>query len=85
MMPALRNVVREAGSDQPNYNVRAMLTLVSHSRGRQRFPMLLLVAFAMLALLLAVSIMFIGAAGLASYFPGRRAASLNPNAALRQD
>ena len=163
----LRNAVRQAGGDQPVYNVRTMQELVSGSMGRQRFPMLLLVAFAILALLLAfvgiygvisystirrvneigirmalgaakwdvlrmvvgqglrlavtgvaigtvaallltrvfsqfshllygvrasdptilvaVSVMLIGAAGLACYIPARRAASLEPTAALRQE
>jgi predicted permease len=167
VMPALRDAVRQAGSDQPVYNVRTMQELVSGSMGQQRFPMLLLVAFAMLALVLAfvgiygvisysmtrrvneigvrmalgatkrdvlrmvvgqglrlavagvaigtlaalvltrvfsrfshllygvrandptilaaVSVILIGAAGLACYIPARRAASLEPNAALRQE
>ncbi len=53
VMPAIKNAVYEAGSDQPVYNIHTMQELVSRSMGRQRFPMLLLVAFAALALLLA--------------------------------
>jgi putative ABC transport system permease protein len=62
-MPALRNAVHEAGGDQPIYNVVTMPELVSRSMGRQRFPTLLLVAFAVLALVLA----FVGIFGVISY------------------
>jgi putative ABC transport system permease protein len=37
------------------------------------------------AILIAVSVMLIGVAGLACYIPARRAASLEPTAALRQE
>jgi predicted permease len=68
VMPAIRNAVRQAGSDQPVYNIRTMRELVSGSMVRQRFPMLLLVAFAILALLLA----WVGIYGVISYSTARR-------------
>jgi putative ABC transport system permease protein len=68
MMPAIRKAVYEAGSDQPVYNIHTMQELVSGSMGRQRLPMILLVAFALLALLLA----FVGTYGVISYSTARR-------------
>ncbi len=53
VMPGVKQAVYGAGSDQPIYNVRTMRHLVSGSMARQRFPMILLAAFATLALLLA--------------------------------
>jgi hypothetical protein len=52
MMPAIKKAVYEAGADQPVYNIQTMQEIVSQSMGRQRFPTLLLVAFAGLALVL---------------------------------
>ena len=63
LMPAIRNAVYAVSGDQPIYNVRTMRDLVSGSMARQRFPMILLVAFASLALLLAT----IGIYGVISY------------------
>jgi putative ABC transport system permease protein len=78
VMPAIRNAVRQAGSDQPVYNVRTMLDLVSGSMERQRFPMILLVAFAALALLLA----WVGIYGVISYSTARRANEIGIRIAL---
>ncbi len=68
VMPAIRKAVYDAGGDQPVYNVRTMQELVSGSMSRQRLPMILLVAFAILALLLA----FVGTYGVISCSTARR-------------
>jgi predicted permease len=68
VIPAIRKVVYEAGSDQPVYNIHTMQELVAGSMGRQRVPMMLLVAFAVLALLLA----FVGTYGVIFYSTARR-------------
>ena len=78
VMPAIRNAVHETGADQPIYNIRTMPELVSRSMGRQRFPMLLLVAFAVLALVLA----FVGIFGVISYSTARRVKEFGIRTAL---
>jgi predicted permease len=51
-MSAIKDVVYGAGKDQPVYNVQTMQQVVSDSMASQRLPMILLTAFAVLALLL---------------------------------
>ena len=53
LMPAIRNSVYGPGGGQPIYDVHTMQQLVSGSMATQNFPMMLLAAFAALALLLA--------------------------------
>jgi hypothetical protein len=53
LMPAIKNAVYGAGSGQPIYDVHTMQQLVSATMAIQSFPMMLLAAFAALALLLA--------------------------------
>jgi predicted permease len=62
-MSAIKNVVYGAGKDQPVYNVQTMQQVVSDSMASQRLPMILLTAFAVLALLLAS----VGIYGVMSY------------------
>ena len=52
-MPAIKNVVYGSGKDQPVYSVQTMQQIASDSMASQRLPMILLGAFAFLALLLA--------------------------------
>jgi putative ABC transport system permease protein len=53
LMPAIKAAVYGAAGDQPVFNVQTMRQIVSESMSSQRFPMILLGAFAALALLLA--------------------------------
>lgn len=50
---AIRKAVADEARDEPVYNVHTMAELAAGSIGRQRFPMILLMAFAALALVLA--------------------------------
>jgi len=78
VMPAIRAAVHQVGADQPVYNVRTMQELVEGSTARQRFPMLLLVAFAVLALVLTS----IGTYGVVSYSTTRRGPEIGIRMAL---
>jgi ABC-type antimicrobial peptide transport system permease subunit len=52
LMPAIRNAVYSGAPDQPIYDVKTMEEVVTASMAPQRFPLILLGAFSILALLL---------------------------------
>jgi len=78
IMPSIRDAVRQTAGDQPIYNIHTMPELVSGSMSKQRFPMLLLSCFALLALLLAS----VGTYGVVSYSITRRTQEIGLRLAL---
>lgn len=81
LISAVKRAVRQSATDQPIYDVQTMRQVVSDSMSAQRFPMILLAAFAGLALLLAS----VGIHGMISYSVAHRIQEIGIRMAVGAD